>query len=178
VRVEVKLNDTDLKAAVERLKAKMPQAIARALKRTGVSARLAMSTAIVEDTGLPAKRVKDEIKIAQSAGAVQLQIAGRRLPLVDFKAKGPEPSRGRGRGVSWKLRGGRGRDPHAFIATMPSGHRGVFRRRGTSRLTISELFGPSLVRVFEKYLPIGAERGQEALVTNLKHEMDFVLSRR
>jgi len=134
---------------------------------------------ITQDTGLPSKRVRDEIKISVVSGStVQLQIAGRRLPLVEFKARGPEPSRGRGRGVSYRLPSGQGRDPHAFIATMPSGHRGVFKRRGTSRLSIHELFGPSLVKVFEKFLPIGAARGQEALVANLKHEVDFVLSGR
>lgn len=37
------------------------------------------------------------------------------------------------------VRAGRHDWPHAFIASMPSGHRGVFRRRGPSRLPISEV---------------------------------------
>ena len=36
---------------------------------------------------------------------------------------------------------------HGFIATMPSGHRGVFARGGPSRLPIREARGPSIWRV-------------------------------
>lgn len=36
----------------------------------------------------------------------------------------------------------------AFIATMPSGHKGVFRRKGPSRLSIIELRGPSVGGIF------------------------------
>ena len=52
---------------------------------------------------------------------------------------------------------------------MPSGHRGVFQRKsnavhvkskkgGRTMLPIRELFGPSIVNVFKKYLPNGAAR--------------------
>ena len=138
-----------------------------------------MVKGIGRDTGLPAKRIKSEIRMNEvGSTGIQIEIRGRRLPLIDFKAKGPEPSRGRGRGVSYRLPGGRKRAPHAFIATMPSGHRGVFQRRGSARSPVYQLHGPSLVRVFEKFLPLGAERGREALVKNLRSEIHFAMNQR
>ena len=185
----VSLNDADIKRAVEGLRKKFPFAIKRALKRAGTSARAEMTKLIGADTGLPAKRIKDAVRIDEVGdSSIAIVVTGRRIPLIDFRARGPEPSRGKGRGVAYKLPGGRGRDPHAFIATMPSGHRGVFKRaansmarktaKGWSAGPIVESFGPSLVRVFEKFLPEGAIRGQQALLKNLRSEIDFALSKR
>jgi hypothetical protein len=178
VNVSVRLDDADLKRGIDGLRKKFPFAVKRALKRSATSARAEIAKHITEDTGLPSKRVKDAIVVSLVGdSAIQLEVRGRRLPLIDFRARGPEPSRGRGKGVSYTLPGGRGRDPHAFIATMPSGHRGVFRRAGKARLEIYELRGPSMVRVFEKYLPEGAERGRESLLKNLKAEIAFASKR-
>jgi len=49
-------------------------------------------------------------------------------------------------GVSYRLSrtAGRKRIEHGFIATMSSGHRGVFARGGPSRLPIGEKRGPSI----------------------------------
>jgi len=98
----------------------------------------------------------------------------KRIPLMKFNAKGPVPSRGRGRGVTYRLRGGRGRVENAFIATMKSGHVGVFRRAGKARLGIVELFGPSLGQVFKKFRPAGLARAWEVFQKNFDHELDFV----
>src|SRR5258708_18881327 len=66
--------------------------------------------------------------------------------------------------------------PYTTLFRSPSGHRGVFRRMGSARLPIQELRGPSLVRVFEKFLPLGAARAQESLMTNLRSEIAFARS--
>jgi hypothetical protein len=60
---------------------------------------------------------------------------------------------------------------------MRSGHRGVFQRSGTKRLPIYELFGPSIARVFEKLIPVGEARRTEVLLKNLRHEVEFALSK-
>jgi hypothetical protein len=173
------LDTSDIKAGIDALRQKFPYAIKRAVTKAANSGRVEMSRQIAADTGLPVRRIRDEIRITiVGQFGAQLEITGRRLPLIDFGARGPEPSRGKGRGVSYRLRGGRGRLPNAFIATMPSGHRGVFVRRGAPRLPIVELKGPSLVHVFTKFIPAGQERAQAALVTNIKHEVAFALSRR
>ena len=172
----VRLDNTDLKRGVTALGRKFPRVIRRAVKRAGTSARTAMVKEMGADTGLPAKRIKAVIETtALGDTGVRLEVQGRRLPLIDFKARGPEPSRGRGRGVSYRLPGGRGRAPTAFIATL-RGRRGVFRRRTKARGPLEELHGPSLTRVFEKFLPLGAERGREALVKNLRSEIAHAMS--
>jgi hypothetical protein len=178
VKVNVVLNDSDLKAGIANLRSKFPNAVRRALKRAGTSGKAEMSKLISADTGLASKGVKNAIRInLVGDSAIQLEVTGSRIPLINFQARGPEPSRGRGRGVSYRLPGGRARAPNAFIATMPSGHRGVFQREGKRRLGIFELKGPSLVEVFTKFLPQGAARAQEALVTNLRSEISFALRR-
>ena len=52
-------------------------------------------------------------------------------------------------GVRYRLSRTAGRKTieHGFIATMPSGHRGVFARGGPSRLPIREARGPSIWKV-------------------------------
>jgi hypothetical protein len=110
-----------------------------------------------------------------------------RIPLIDFGARGPEPSRGRGSGVTYRMGGAQKRLPHAFIARLASGHRGVFERTQgkfmriqkrswkKKRQAIHEKFGPSLPHVFAKLVPIGIARGVEALITNLEHEFQFAM---
>lgn len=165
-----------LQKDLESLAAQAPAIMARSLNRAGVSGQTAMVRAIGADTGIAQKNIKREIvldKATRSAPVVRLTIAGRRLPLVAFQARGPEPSRGRGKGVSYRLPTGRGRVPNAFLATMRSGHRGVFKRKRSRRLAIIELQGPSLPHVFEKKLDAFHVAAQASLVKNLEHEISF-----
>lgn len=175
--VRFRLNTTDVFAGIENMKAQFPRAVSRAISRTAVAARTTMAKAIAQDTGIPSGTVKAQMQIILANDAAELVITGKRLPLIMFKARGPEPSHGRGRGVSYQLPGSRSSVADAFIATMPTGHRGVFKRRGNARLPIVELFGPSLPHVFAKHLPLGQARAKEALLSNLQSELRFALSR-
>ncbi len=191
--VNMRLNTSDLEAGITSLRRKFPRAVKRSLKRTGTAVRTIMVKSMGADTGLSAKRIKKEVRVNELGDTgVQIEVTGNRIPLIEFKARGDESVRGqpkprRGRGVAYRLPGGRGRAPDAFIATMPSGHRGVFKRKpgartrqraqGRSSLPLIQLHGPSLVRVFEKFLPLGAERGREALVKNLRSEIAFAQKR-
>jgi len=137
-----------------------------------------MARVVSKDMGLKVSDVRDRITIRDatlSRLAVTLYASAKRLPLILFRASGPEPSRGKGRGVSANL-GGRKRYPQAFIATMNSGHRGVFQRRGLSRLPIAELHGPSIAHVFTKHEQVGIDRAREQLAKNLGHELAFEMS--
>jgi hypothetical protein len=157
-----------------------PLILSRAINRAATSGKTAMARAIAADTGIRNKVVADEIKILKATRKepkAVIEIRGRRIPLIEFKARGPEPSRGKGRGVSYTLPTGRGRVANAFIATMPQGHRGVFKRLQTPRLPIKELFGPSLPHVFEKFLPTFSAAAQESLVKNIVSEIRFERSK-
>lgn len=157
-----------------------PLVLSRALNRAATSGKTAMARSIAADTGIRNKTVSEEIRILRATRQVPkvvIEIKGRRIPLIEFKARGPEPSRGKGRGVSYTLPTGRGRIENAFIATMPQGHRGVFKRRQTGRLPIQELFGPSLPHVFEKFLPTFESAAQESLTKNIVREISFEQSK-
>lgn len=156
-------------------------AAARAINRTLTSERASIGSDVAKDMGLKLATVKDAMTIEKATTSTlsgRLIARGKRIPRIEFDARGPEPSRGRGRGVSYRGEGGRIRVPNAFIATVGSGgHRGVFVRRTTKRLPIRELFGPSIAHVFEKLVPNGEARRNEVLVKNLQHEIEFALSR-
>lgn len=138
-----------------------------------------MTRLIAGDTGLKQKDIRESMVLRMASASspeASLNAKLKRIPLIDFRAKGPEPSRGKGRGVSYRLPGGKGRVENAFIATMSSGHRGVFKRKGQDRLGIVELKGPSLGQVFSKFRPQGAARVLEVFDKNFDHEMDFINS--
>lgn len=183
MRISVRVDVKDMTGGLDLLRKKAPSAIWRALDRAATSGRAFMSQQIVADTGLAAKYVKREIVIEKGKEHARLLVKGYRLPLIAFSARGPRPSRGRGRGVSYKLPGSAGRIPNAFIATMPNPgpesnwHEGVFKRATTKRLPIRQLYGPSLPHVFVKYLDDGAAHAEQELRKNLAHEMDFLLKR-
>lgn len=189
-RFDIQLDLQELKKDLEGMAARAPAIMARALNRAGVSGQTAMTKAVSADTGIAQKNVKREIqldKATRTTPRVALTIKGRRIPLIAFQARGPEPSRGRGKGVSYRLPTGRGRVGDAFIATMGSGHRGVFKRKpGASRrgrkatrplLPIMELRGPSLPHVFEKFIPKFREAAQESFVKNLRSDISFAKSK-
>ena len=174
----LELKTADVTRAIARLKAKAPAAIARAINRSADSAVTAMARVIGQDTGLKVGVVKERIGVEKATlnrQVATVHASAKRIPIYDYGARGPVPSRGKGRGVSARLKGGRQRYPHAFIATMDSGHTGVFERTATRRLPIKELFGPSVAHVFEKHRQVGVDRAQEQMRKNLASELRFAL---
>lgn len=85
-----------------------------------------------------------------------LDVSGEAVPLIAY------PARQVKKGVSVEVnRGKRTIIKGAFVATMKSGHKGVFRRRGTTRLPIEELRGsrPVDALLHEGEADAVAERG-------------------
>lgn len=79
---------------------------------------------------------------------------------------------GRG-GVTVEInKGSRKFIPGAFIATMKSGHRGVFRREHRkTRLPINELFTTTVADAFRDAIPFIAARGQEVFTRAFQRNM-------
>lgn len=187
----MKLDLRDFEAGLKQLGKRSRIAVMRAINRTAASEKTQAKRAIAADTGIKQKDIEKALVVAKATPEVStatVTSSGYRLPLLAFNARGPEPSRGRGQGVSYRLLGGRGRVPSGFIATMRSGHRGVFVRFGASthrsegarspNLPIRELRGPSLPLVFIKqFLPEASTRSVATLAKNLKHEIEFALKR-
>jgi hypothetical protein len=164
-------------AALRALGAKAPKAIARGINRTIATGKTSASRLVASDLRIRVSKAKDAIdtRLARPERlTAQLTASAKRLPLIEFGGRGPYPSRGRGRGVSVKLPGGQARFPHAFIAVMRSGHRGIYeRRKGAGRLPIVEKRGPSIAHVVAKHIPaVVAELGPK-MGENIAHEIAF-----
>jgi Prophage minor tail protein Z (GPZ) len=147
------------------------RAMIRTTNRALGSARTVMVRALAADTGLKQSVVRDAMPFTQASLArpiARLSSSLTRIPLFDFNAKASK----RG-GVIAKITGGAGRYPHAFFATMASGHEGVFERKGSARLPIHELQGPSLGRVFIKHRPECVAAFWDSFQKNFDHEMQF-----
>lgn len=178
---ELRLDMRPWERALQQLGRQAPNAIARALNKTGNSVRAQMAREVAKDMGIKVGAAREAITVVKATPtslAVRVTARGRPIPLINFNAKGPQPSRGKGRGVSYTMQSQRKTLTHAFIASVGSGgHRGVFVRSGRRRLPIRELHGPSIARVFGKLTPVGERKASEALMSNLTHEIDRELSR-
>lgn len=174
--ITVKFDTSQWESALRKLQARAVPAQVRALNRSASTARTGMTRLIAADMKLKAVTVREKIEIQEARPyklSAVLNASLRRIPIYDFSAKGPYPSRGKGRGVT--ARTATRRYPHAFIAQMRSGHSGVFQRRGPSRLPIFELLGASIGEVFGKYHEEGVRIANEALAKNLQSEFRFAL---
>ena len=181
--ITLKLDTKNLVRALRRLKSSGHVAIARSLNRAGVTAQTFMAREISKDLKLKVGDVKAAIAVKNAAPKnlrVLVIARGKPISLIKFGAKGPVPSRGRGKGVTAKLPApGKGKYPHAFIATVRSGQTNettaVFERKGKARLPIKKLHGPSIAHVFSKFQKAGLAAGEQSLVKNLKHEFRWAL---
>ena len=153
-------------------------AILRALKLGTKSANTLAARLASKDMGLKVGDVKRQIRLIVPTGQTltgELRVSLKRIPLIKFGARGPEPSRGRGRGVTARGKVGRKRYPHAFIATMPkTGHRGVFEREATTRLHIQERYGPSVGHVFIVHQGEILARGEFDTTKELSRQLDRI----
>ncbi len=159
------------------------KALVRAMNRGIKSGRTHMTRELAADLGLKQKDVRDKILLQEatlSHPLARLAASRKKIPLMAFGARGPVPSYGKGRGVTYRLKTGAGRIPNAFIATVKAGdtglHTGVFVRTTKKRLPIKERFGPSLGHVFAKYREGGVKATLDAFAKNFKHELKFAQS--
>lgn len=167
--------------------AKVQRAFVRAAKRSIDSGRSVVTKLIAADTGLTQKVVREALSMhypTLSDPVASMRARTKRIPLIDFKARGPQPSRGRGNGVTYRNPGGgRGRIESGFIATTRaqsdgSGgeHLGVFKRMTKGRLPMKQLYGPSIGQVFAKFRSEGVARALEVFDKNFDHELGFINS--
>ena len=120
VSYTLQFNTRDAERAFKRLHDQAPLAIMRALNKSIASARTAVVSPVAKDMGLKVKEVRDVVTIREARLdqlVAQLRASAKRIPLIRW-ASGPEPSRGRGRGITSRLKGGTRRIPNAFIAVM------------------------------------------------------------
>jgi hypothetical protein len=132
---------------------KLETALTRSLGKAGSDAARAMKAAsgktVRERKRLKVARVNKALpltfpKVKDISSLVwRMDVSGSPIPAVDY------PHRQTRRGVSVEINTGkRSLIRGAFVATMRSGHTGIFRRRGKSRLPIDEVFTSKIADVF------------------------------
>lgn len=173
--LEIKADLKQVDQFLELSPKKTSLAVFRAIKRGTEAARTEAARAVSKDMGLKVGVVRKAINLTPpnyESLTGELRASLRRIPRYEFDAKGPNPSRGKGRGVTYRSEGGRKTVPGAFISTMPSGHTGVFKRKGAGRLPIRQLYGPSIGRVFDRYRDRIAQTGSEAAEKELDRQLN------
>lgn len=137
----------------------------RAVERTGRAVRSELAGHLAQATGLPKNEVRryyTRMSVNRADMSATVTAKARAIPLRRLR---PRQNK---RGVTYKTPAGRELRPGAFIATMPSGHWGVFRRADRPRLPIREQYGPSITDIIGPKLP--AIRTDAA--ARLAHELD------
>ena len=151
---EVKTDKRDLRRLEQVLKrtpAALPGILVRAVNKTGRWGRTRVVREIAAETGIKQKGVRRGVwlqRASRSYPTAVIRIGGKRIPIIHFGArqtKGGVVYTKPGAGEQTTI-------PSAFITRMPTGHRGVFKRKAKTeggedlvpRLPIRELKGASL----------------------------------
>jgi len=156
----------------------LPKVMSRALNRTATEARTKTSRMLAGEIGLKVKDVRERITLSRASyrnWRSSIKISRRRIPLIRFGAKQTK------KGVTYKKAGERVLIRHAFVTTMASGHTGVFKRKFSSRLPISELRGPSLGQVYVNAQDAANQIHRESLrrlEKNIHDQVQMILRRR
>lgn len=170
--------------------------VSRAINRSLTSVRARAVGEIYLKLNLTQRKIResftfDRATISNPSGAVRS--AGKPVPLIDFSGT---RALARG-GVSVQVKRGEARIRllHAFIATMRSGHRGVFEREAGNfgrpfqilknyaampkrfRLPIDELFSLRITDEYAKPVLLNTvtEHAGETYQNNIEHELDYEL---
>lgn len=163
---------------------------ARAINKTITSVRQASSVEVRKTLNLKASFVKRlltvrKAKAAFLSGSIDSKYV--KAPAIQFGGV-----RQTKKGVSVRLRKDQPRKlfKGAFIATMPNGHKGVFRRSlsatrfskgrpttSSPNLKISELHGPSVQQIFAEKQDKLVALGSPIFNRNLNREIEFELSK-
>lgn len=158
----------------------LPVATARALNKTVQAGQTVAVKQIAKHIGVKQTLVRKALHLTKAWRskhvAVLNVISKKRLTLLQIDPNAKQNSQG----VKYRSSMGSKLLPHTFIATMKSGHRGIYARLGSKRLPIVELQGPSIAHVFMQPTiqtaihQIVAERWP----TNMTHEIQFALQRK
>lgn len=114
-------------------------------------------------------------------GQAQLVITPKPVPLIYLKPKTTtvQTPRGPRQAVSVMFKGRRTPIPSGFLAQLRSGHEGIFRRTGSKRLPIKEMFswiGQDVFRnrdtLVEEIRGVGEERFQFHFFSRLKYQIE------
>ena len=164
-------------------------AAARSLNRAATTVRQEATTRIRETLNLKSSDVKNAIQIDKASAREDLLTMKATLipdrhgiPLVAFspREKTIKTKDGKKTGVTVKVKTERKLVVGAFLATMPNGHVGIFKRRGKSRLPIKEAFSTSVADIFKNkdFLDSLKAFSRQVFEQNFTRELKYQLSKK
>lgn len=147
------------------------KAMVLALNRVAQQAQTAATKTMRERYAFPTKVIKGTLRIYRANnGRLQASLIskGPRVQLIHMTARQTR------KGVTVRVGKSRKLIKSAFIATMQSGHVGVFTRKGKARLPIKELYTIAIPEAFASQHVGAAMRAKvnEALPARYQHELD------
>lgn len=160
------------------------RAVVRTAKKAGRDSIRALKSAAVRSIRfrkrIKLRKVNSSLPTSSTGGNVlealewRMDVSNEPIPLVDF------PHRQTAQGVSVAINANsRKLIKSAFVATMKSGHEGVFRRRGAARLPIDELFSTKVLDLFsdDGMIPAIADRARIAWQTTWDRVLPLELAK-
>ena len=158
---------------------RLPSAIVRGLNDTANHARAESVRRICAEWAVKPAAARKALTIRRASAARQeaaVEAVGGRgygIPLVSFGARQTR------RGVTYRLKkaGGRNLVKGAFLATMRSGHRGVFVRKGKARLPIAEKRAISIMGMWQDVIDAVSAEAQPYLEARLRYHVSKELER-
>ncbi len=180
--ISIQINERDI-ARVEKTLAGMPKVagrvLSRSLNKTLAGIKTDASAEIRKELNVKKETVDSTFSLQKatvSRLSASIESTGRPLPLSKFL--GTKQTK---KGVSVRIKKGRSRKviKGTFMATMSSGHVGVFWRVGKERLPISQRFSSRVPDVFSNEAVINAvmKKAGERLHKNINHELDYELGK-
>lgn len=158
-----------------------PKAVVAALNRASQGARTDAIKKARERYHIKAKDVRNTMQITKATYndmTTTIRASGSPIALSRFKISPTKPVKRRKKPVVARVvRGAGGPIVKVFVARVKSGHVGVFKRAGKSRLPIKQLYGPSVPQMLghesvTKYLE---EKALERLEERFEHEISRLL---
>ena len=150
----------------------LPKIVSRAINKVATYTRTKIVREITADVNLKrgdvTKRNVRMKKASYRKWSATIGISGRRVPVHRFGARQTR------KGVSYRIRKSAGRQTiaGAFIAKMPSGHVGVYRRVGKTAFPIIELYGPSVPQVMSSVGSLAQPQLEADAGARLEREID------
>jgi hypothetical protein len=162
---------------LQRLGQQAPRAIALAVNDTARHVRSEASKGIRAEWNVKAKTIREAIKTRPATTAnpeAQVTASSKPLPLYGF---GPRKLK---RGYSVRIKKGRPptRLPTSFVATMSSGHVGLFERMGKGRLPIREKASITIPSQWRQRIELDIADAKPFLRRRLEAQIERLLKQR
>lgn len=161
----------------------MPKAMKNATNRAMQSAKTEASRKVRETYYIKNKDVTSTIRAHRASISnlsARIVSKGNLLALSKFKVTPKTPQPKRKRAIIARVKRGEGGPVRgAFVASMNSGHTGVFKRAGLARLPVTELYGPAVPQMMDNQdvREHIEEKAVERFNQRLDHEINRILER-